>query len=295
MKAFRRSPDATKEVDLCFQGAGYRAMSRAVSVTIDEEHGKLAQHLWMNGLAIQAIAARLRSKPAIVQAYLSSRAGHSNFRGKINASLTVTLLESLPKRRAFAAFLRVSLQPKQEVIIDIDVHSSRAPRRQGSLRRVGRRYSVNGAPAELLLTLESLDRAAALWFESMRSRIRGFGLEITVSCVPGQKCLGCASATRVDPSPLKAPLYKLLAQLWKKPRDEYEGWDKRLSVSLGLEPIVTFQDGRGSDAKVIDGSQSRSIIDVAGAIYRKFESALNDGSSWSVYVTGMILDAVWEK
>jgi hypothetical protein len=129
----------------------------------------------------------------------------------------------------------------------------------------------------------------------MRSRIRGFGLEIMVSCIPGQKCLGCASATRVDPSPLKAPLYKLLAQLWEKPRDEYEGWVKRLSVSLGLEPIVTFQDGRGSDAKVIDGSQSRSIIDVAGAIYRKFESALNDGSSWSVYVTGMILDAVREK
>jgi predicted nucleotidyltransferase len=230
------------------------APDKAISVTIDEEHGKLAQHLWMNGVTIQGIAARLRSKPAIVQAYLSSRAGHSNFRGKINASLTATLLESLPKRRAFSAFLRLSLQPKQEVIIDIDVYSSRAPRRQGRLRRVGRRYSVNGAPAELLLTLESLDRAAALWFESMRSRIRGFGLEIAVSCVPGQKCLGCASATRVDPSPLKAPLYKLLAQLWKKPRDEYEGWDKRLSVSLGLEPIVTFQDGRGSDAKVINGS-----------------------------------------
>jgi hypothetical protein len=84
-------------------------------------------------------------------------------------------------------------------------------------------------------------------------------------------------------------------QLWKERRGEYEGWDKRLSVSLGAEPIVTFQDGRGSDAKVIDGSQSRSVIALAGAIYRKFESALNDGSSWSVYVTGMDPDVVREK
>ena len=271
------------------------APAKAVSVTIDEEQGQLAQHLWMNGVAIQAISARLRSKPAIVQAYLSTRAGHSNFRGKLNASLMVTLLESLPKRRPFSVFLKLSLQPKQDVIVDIDVYRPRAPRRQGSLRRVGRRYSVNGAPAELLLTLEGLDRAAALWFESMRSRIRGLGLEIVVSCVPGQKCLGCASATRVDPSPLKGPLYKLLDQLWKEPRDEYEGWDKRLSVSLEAEPIVTFQDGRGSDAKVVDGSKSRSITDVAGAIYRKFQSALSDGSSWSVYVTGMILNTAREK
>jgi hypothetical protein len=42
----------------------------------------------------------------------------------------------------------------------------------------GRRYFVNGSPVELLTTLESVDRAAALWFESMRSRIRGLGLEI---------------------------------------------------------------------------------------------------------------------
>jgi hypothetical protein len=59
-----------------------------------------------------------------------------------------------------------------------------------------------------------------------------------------------------DPSPLKGPLYKLLGQLWKGRRDEYEGWDKRLAVSLEAQPIVTFQDGRGSDPKVIDGSQS---------------------------------------
>lgn len=111
-----------------------------------------------------------------------------------------------------------------------------------------------------------------------------------VSCIPGQKSRGCASAIRVDPSPLKGPLCKLLDQLWKGPRDEYEGWDKRLSVSLEAEPIVTLQDGRGSDAKVIDGGQSRSVANVAAAIYRKFESALNDGSSWSVYVTGMTLN-----
>jgi predicted nucleotidyltransferase len=271
------------------------APDKAVSVTIDEEHGQLAQHLWMNGVAIKAIAARLRSKPAIIQAYLSTRAGHSNFHGKIDASLMVTLLESLPKRRPFSIFLKVSLQPKQEVIIDIDVYGSRAPRRQGSLRRVGRRYFVNGSPVELLTTLESADRAAALWFESMRSRIRGLGLEIVVSCIPGQKSPGCASAMWVDPGSLKGSLYKLLDQLWKGPRDEYEGWDKRLSVSLGAEPIVTFQDGRGSDAKVIDGSKSRAVAHVAGAIYRKFESALNDGSSWSVYVTGMNPDTVREK
>ena len=242
------------------------APDRAVSVTIDEEQGQLAQHLWMNGAAIQAVAARLRSKPSIVQAYLSTRAGHSNFRGKINASLTATLLESLPKRLPFSVFLKVSLQPKQEVIIDIDVYSSRAPRRQGSLRRVGRRYSVNGAPAELITTLEDLDRAAALWFETMRSRTRGLGLEIVVCCVPGQKSLGCGSATLIDPSPLKGPLSKLLDRLWKEPRGEYDGWDKRLSVSLGADPIVTFQDGRGSDAKVIDGTQSGPIIDAARAI-----------------------------
>jgi hypothetical protein len=35
---------------------------------------------------------------------------------------------------------------------------------------------------------------------------------------------------RVDPSLLKGPLYKLLDRLWKGPRDEYEGWDKRLSA-----------------------------------------------------------------
>jgi hypothetical protein len=99
----------------------------------------------------------------------------------------------------------------------------------------------------------------------------------------------------VDPGSLKGSLYKLLDQLWKGPRDEYEGWDKRLSVSLGAEPIVTFQDGRGSDAKVIEGSKSRAVAHVAGAIYRKFESALNDGSSWSVYVTGMNPDTVREK
>jgi predicted nucleotidyltransferase len=271
------------------------APDKTVSVTIDEEHGQLAQHLWMNGVAIKAIAARLRSKPAIVQAYLSTRAGNSNFHGKINASLMVTLLESLPKRRPFSIFLKVSLQPKQEVIIDIDVYGSRAPRRQGSLRRVGRRFFVNGSAVELLTTLESADRAAALWFESIRSRIRGLGLEIVVSCIPGQKIPGCASAMWVDPGSLKGPLYKLLDQLWTGPRGEYEGWDKRLSVSLEANPIVTFQDGRGSDAKVIDGSKSRAVTHVAGAMYRKFESTLNDGSSWSVYVTGMNPGAVREK
>ncbi len=122
------------------------APAKAVSVTIDGEHGQLAQHLWMNGMAIKAIAARLHSKPSVVQAYLSTRAGHSDFHGKVDASLMVTLLEWLPEQRPFSVFLKASLQPKQEVIIDIDVYGSRAPRRQGSLRRVGRRYSVNGAP-----------------------------------------------------------------------------------------------------------------------------------------------------
>lgn len=272
------------------------APAKGVPVSLDREHGLLAQHMWMNGANIKDIAARVRSKSAIVQAYLSSRSGRLLFRplGKVNASLKATLLAALPQTRTYSAFVEVHLHPGQEVVIDIDVYDSRI-RKQARARRVGRSYGVTASPAELLTTLENLDRAAGGWFESMRGRLRGLGAKIAVTCLPNERYAGLSGGEAVDPRALEAPLLELLDRLWKKPRREYEGWDKRLIVSLGIEPTVTFQRSNSSGAAKVEGKQSRAVADMARSIYQKFEHALNDGSSWWIHVSGRSLEIVEPK
>jgi predicted nucleotidyltransferase len=79
------------------------APKRAMVSEFDGDKARLAQHLWMNGVGIKAIAARVHSRPGSVQAYLASRAGLPNERrlGPIRASLKDTVLEALPGENYF--------------------------------------------------------------------------------------------------------------------------------------------------------------------------------------------------
>jgi hypothetical protein len=259
------------------------APKRAMVIELDGDKARLAQHLWMNGADIKAIAARIRSRPGSVQAYLACRAPNERRRGPIHASLKGTVLEALPCERNHLVVVHLYHHPHTHVI-DVDVFGQRG--QHAKLRRTERDYFILQAPVGLLTVLEAADRAAAAWYETMRSQFRGLGVEIALVCTPNETPLRGAGSKRIDLRPLAQPLLALLDRCWKKPRKKYEGYEQRLTVTLEAEPVVTYRNSGGAKPRPMNGRPPQEVIGLARSIHKTIENPLDEDTSFSVFVTG---------
>jgi hypothetical protein len=102
--------------------------------------------------------------------------------------------------------------------------------------RVGHNARIQQAPVKLVRTLQSIDHAAWVWYDTMRSKWRGLNLEIEVRCAAHDTAPISQRARRFDLRPLKQPMTALLDHCWKEPREQYDGYNQRLAVSLEAEP-----------------------------------------------------------
>jgi hypothetical protein len=81
----------------------------------------------------------------------------------------------------------------------------------------------------------------------------------------------------------------LLDHCWKEPREQYDGYNQRLAVSLEAEPIVNYsRNGHGKPTR-ITGTAAQTVIEIAQSIYQDCGLALQ-GTSVSVYLTGETLE-----
>lgn len=264
------------------------APKRAIAVDMDGEDGPLAQHLWMNNVGLPQIAKRLRLKPAVVQAYLSARASRGARSGpKTFGCLKSTLIALLPKKRTYWVSARLVWQQTQSVFFDIHVFDDRGF--VANLRRVGGKCRILRSRADLVGVLEDADRAVSAWFAAARSRMRGLGAEVVVICAAGDKVPRSADRKFVDLQPLRQPMLDLLDQLWVKPRGKYDGYYKRLVLSLAEDPTATFHQHQGdSEGKRIKAPVAAGVLEAARTLHTRFSNALKLGA-WSVSVDGNLL------
>lgn len=273
------------------------APNRKMLVHLDQEEGLVAQHMWMNGADTTSIAGSLGLRPADVHGYLSSRSKRRSATAlPLHPSLKTMVLDALPHERAYAVFVSVSVAPNEECLIDVELRVPRTGRKLACLCRVGRSYRISGSPPEHVVRLESVDRAAAAWADTMQVRLRGVGAEISVHCLPEERKRRqpVAGAKFVDVSQLKKPLLELLDTWWPRPRDRYAGVSARLAVSLAADPTTSFScEGTAKDLdrameEAVD--HEMRVTEAAQAVYARFQNVLDDGSSWCIYVTGDMLE-----
>lgn len=262
------------------------ASKRALVIELDGDKARLAQHLWMNGEVVKSIAARIHSRPGSVQTYLASRAllVHEPRRGSIKASLKDTVLDALPYDRKYLVLIHLYHHPTSQLTIDIDVFGLRG--QHAKLRRVQRDYFIRQSPLGLIGVLEDIDRAAAAWYDSMRLQFRDLGVEISFVCTPQEKPHRRAGPKRMDLRPLARPLLELLNRCWKKPHKEHEGYGQLLAVTLAADPVVSYRSGHRAKPRRLNGKIPQGVTSIARSIHSAFESALEEGTTISVYVTG---------
>jgi hypothetical protein len=260
--------------------------TREVSIHIGQDDALLAQHLFMNGVKLSAIAERLRLTPEVVQAYLSSRR-HIVIPGDwdVSTSLKSRILGSLPQSRDYTVHVEVRLETGQKLVVDVKVESS-GGRIDGKLRRVGRASRINGSLACFAPVLEILDQTATDWFDDIRSMVRGLGIEVAIQCDPTESRREVAHGAVLDLRPLRSPMLELLEQLLKSGCDEMEAWSERLMVKLGAEPVIIYSEQPNvSNPRVVRGTAGQSVYEKAAAIYSSNPAAVEE-ESWSVFVTG---------
>ncbi len=266
-----------------------RVPKRSVAIELSDEDGRLAQHLWMNNVDLRRIGARLRLRPSVIRAYLAARGTRRARPAPATfACLRSTVLAAIPKKRTYWVTAKLTSQQRHEVLFDIDAFDSRS-RHVASLRHVGNKYRILRCKPDLLLELEDVDRAVAAWFDKACRHLRGLGAEVFVACGPFEKKPRTGEEGFVDLQSLSEPMLALLDQMWKKPRERYDGWDKKLVLKLGADPTLAFHLKRGDmEGKDIKTPLAREVIEIARTLHRKFSSVLN-ASAWSVFVSGDLL------
>jgi len=264
------------------------APNRKVSVRLEEEHGRLAQHMWQNRANLSSIANVVRATESQVEAYL---AGRRNMRTvasvAVDGSLKQTVLRALPAGRSYTTSVGLHLRSGRDSLIDIDLQDGRTGREIASLRWYMGRYIIHHAQGSLIPELESLLRACKDWLARMRSRAKGLELELSVSCDPHESADDAATPW-ISLSRLAPILTTALDQIWPHPRKPYEEWDRILEVTLSEPAQVTFLEG-SSRKIVISEQRAKSVLEFARALLVNHQEVLGDGSVWIAAVRGSAL------
>jgi hypothetical protein len=191
--------------------------------------------------------------------------------------------------RDYAVQVKVLLGIGQDLLIDVTVTDSQG-RIQGRLRRVGRKYRINGSPPRFVPVLELIDQVATDSFECIRMRVRGLEIEIAIQCHSKESPHQAEHGGMPDLRPLRAPMVDLWGRPLESGRDKIEAWSERLTVSLGAEPVISYCDDnrRRAKSREVRGAASESVRAEAAAVYRSNPAAIEEGI-WSVFVTGQAL------
>ena len=192
----------------------------AVTVSLAEEEGRLAQHLWQNGADLRLIARRLRKTRDEVQAYLAARR-HVPLPGPVvvDGGFKRTVLRALPVGRSYAASVTLRMGTTLDSLVVIEFDDGTGCR-IASLRWSRGQHVIDQAPASLVPELEQVLKACTDWMARMRSRTRGLDLTVSVHCAADEFTNGKA-APMVSLSPIMPPLMATLDEVWPRPRTSY--------------------------------------------------------------------------
>lgn len=264
------------------------APNRKVSVRLEEEHGRLAQHMWQNGANLSSIAKKVWATKSQVEAYLAGRGNMLTVVPvAVDGSFKRTILRALPASRSYATSVGLHLRSGRDSLIDIDLQDGRTGREIASLRWCGGRHIIHHAQGSLIPELERVLRACKDWLTHMRSRTKGLELELFVSCDPDESADDTPTPW-ISLSRLAPTLTTTLDQVWSHPRKPYEEWDRVLKVTLS-EPIkVTFLEG-SSRKTVIAEQSAKSVLEFARTLLVSHKGVLGDGSIWIAGVRGSAL------
>lgn len=133
-----------------------RPPSRGTPIGIDDEDGRIAQHLWINHVPIKKIATQLRLTTSIVQGYLAAVADPRTPLPPISATLKQMLLAVLPSVRSFVIHVDVQVGLRREALIDVYLLTPRLSK-PSCLRRMGSSYRIIRATTAHVAILESCD------------------------------------------------------------------------------------------------------------------------------------------
>jgi len=259
----------------------------AVTVSLAEEEGRLAQHLWQNGADLRFIARQLHKTQTEVQAYLAARR-HVPLSAAVvvDGGFKRTVLRALPARRSYAASVRLRMGTTLDSLVDIEFDDG-AGRRIASLRWLRGQHVIDQAPARLIPELEQVLKACTDWMARMRSRTRGLDLTVSAHC-PADEIANGKTAPMVSLSPIMPPLIATLDELWPHPRTPYEGWHRALEVTLSDPVQVVFIEG-ASRRTVVSEGQAGAVLAAVRQLLRDNMRALGDGALWTAGVRGSLL------
>jgi hypothetical protein len=258
----------------------------AVTVSLAEEEGRLAQHLWQNGADLLLIARQLRKTRDEVQAYLAARR-HVLRSGSmvVDGGFKRTVLRALPERRSYGAAVTLRMGTTLDSLVNIEFDDG-AGRRIASLRWLRGQHVIDQAPAPLIPELEQVLKACTDWMVRMRSRTRGLDLTVSIHCA-GDEIANGKVAPMVSLSPIMPPLIATLDELWPQPRRSYEGWHRAIEVTLSEPVQVVFIEG--ASRRTISGGQADAVVAAARQLLRDNMRALGDGAVWTAGVRGSLL------
>jgi predicted nucleotidyltransferase len=265
------------------------APTGASVMQLDGDSARLAQHLWMNGVALDEVAARVSASLSTVRAYLASRAvePHSRSPWTVLPSLQATVLQMLPQERDYEVRVHIHQNPASNLTIETNLDGPEGI--SAKLFRNGRGSHIRHAPLQYLQMLEAVDRVAFAWCLEMRSRFQGLGVDIEAVC-HAQDRLRESGRKPLDPRPLRQPLLDLLDRCWRMPRERYDGFGQQLSVTIATQPIVNYRNGHGATGERLKGSLCAAVVTGARLIYESDARAVEERTAFSFFVTGSQLE-----
>jgi hypothetical protein len=266
-----------------------RPPSKGTPIEIDDEKGRIAQHLWINHVPIKKIATRLRVATNLVQGYLATLADPRPPTPPINASLKQMLLAVLPRVRNFVVCVDVQAGLRRDTLIDVCLLAPRVAK-PSCLRRVGSSYRIIRATTVHVATLETCDLVTAAWFEALRPRLGGLGLTLQCTCLATDQLSNTPPISGIDVRELRAPMMQALDALWKKPRGRFDAWETNLSLLLGSQPVLTFERGRNPPKeKVVRDSYAAPVLSQVQLICERSPAVFAE-ATWRLNASGAMLE-----
>jgi hypothetical protein len=269
-----------------------QAQANLADIHYDKERMELAEHMWINGASLDFIAAATNHPADVVIAYLSARPLVSGAaKPVIKSSLAATVASRLRQSRGYDVRVSAEVRPNRKTVLDVSLHHSNTRHPVAAIRQIDGKWRVNGAPSELLASLELAFIAASAWTDRLVARSSGVG--VSARCLIGADADLDSFVT--DPTdvpdfrPLANPLSRTLEPIASRARllEPARNREYRLELTLGTNPpaiVLRWQENGIAKWRFVRGAVALPLVTASLAFGNQLTSRLEPCDEYIAFV-----------